>query len=142
MLLINDETHTFSAGYGGMTKSMNLSPDIITIGKSIGGGIACGAYGVTEEISKKIMNAKEVDLVDVGGIGGTLAGNALSMTAIRVTLEKVLTKENFVRMIHLCDIFTKECQNLLDEYSIPWSIVQLGARAEYRFVKPAPVNGG
>lgn len=47
-LLINDETHTFSAGYGGATKSMCLEPDMITIGKSMGGGIPCGAYGLTQ----------------------------------------------------------------------------------------------
>ncbi len=70
---------------------MNLKPDIITIGKCIGGGIACGAFGVTAQLSQKIMHAKNVDLVDVGGVGGTLAGNALSMAAIRATLENVLT---------------------------------------------------
>jgi glutamate-1-semialdehyde 2,1-aminomutase len=71
---------------------MNLKPDIITIGKSMGGGIPCGAFGVTQDISDKVLNAKKVDLVDVGGIGGTLAGNALSMASIRTTLEKVLTE--------------------------------------------------
>lgn len=45
-------------------------------------------------------------------------------------------------MIKLCDKFTKEVQDLLNKYNIPWSISQLGARAEYRFVKPAPKNGG
>lgn len=108
----------------------------------MGGGIPCGAFGVTKEIAEKIMNAKKVDLVDVGGIGGTLAGNALSMAAIRVTLEKVLTEEAFERMIKLCTKFTKETKELLEKYNIPWSISQLGARAEYRFVTPAPKNGG
>lgn len=65
---------------------MNLKPDIITIGKCIGGGIPSGAYGVSQEVSKKIMSAKDVDLVDVGGIGGTLAGNVLSLAAVRATL--------------------------------------------------------
>ena len=94
-LLINDETHTFSAGYGGSTKSMKLDPDMITIGKSMGGGIPCGAYGLTQEIADKVSHAKDVDLVDVGGIGGTLAGNALSVATMRATLEKVLTEKAF-----------------------------------------------
>lgn len=141
-LLINDETHTFSAGYGGATKSMCLEPDMITIGKSMGGGIPCGAYGLTQEIADKVAHAKNVDLVDVGGIGGTLAGNALSVATMKATLEDVLTEEAFERMIKLATRFTNEVQTLLDKYDIPWSITQLGGRAEYRFVKPAPKNGG
>lgn len=86
---------------------MNLKPDMITIGKSMGGGIPCGAFGVTQEMADKIMSAKKVDLVDVGGIGGTLAGNALSMAAIRTTLQKVLTEQAFEQMIKLCTKFTK-----------------------------------
>ena len=140
-LLLIDETHTFSAGYGGMTLANNLNPDIVTIGKSIGGGIPSGAYGITKELAEKALNQPGVDLVDVGGVGGTLSGNALSVAAMRATLEKVLTKENFDHMIKLATKFTKEVQAVLDETNIDWSISQLGARAEYRFTKPAPKNG-
>lgn len=141
-LLINDETHTFSAGPGGATKAMNLSPDIITIGKSIGGGIPCGAYGITREIAAKVAQHQEADLVDVGGVGGTLAGNALSIAAMRATLENVLTEGAFEHMIELATLFTKDVQRAIDKYQVDWSVVQLGARAEYRFTKPAPKNGG
>lgn len=140
-LLLIDETHTFSAGYGGMTLANNLNPDIVTIGKSIGGGIPSGAYGITKELAEKALNQTGADLVDVGGVGGTLAGNALSVAAMRATLEKVLTKENFDHMIKLATKFTNEVQSVLDETNIDWSISQLGARAEYRFTKPAPKNG-
>ncbi len=121
---------------------MNLQPDMITIGKSMGGGIPCGAYGLTQEIADKVAHAKDVDLVDVGGIGGTLAGNALSVATMRSTLEHVLTAQAFEKMIKLATKFTNEVQGLLDKYNVPWSISQLGGRAEYRFVKPAPKNGG
>ena len=140
-LLLIDETHTFSASYGGMTTANNLNPDIVTIGKSIGGGIASGAYGITKDLADKARNHTGADLVDVGGVGGTLSGNALSVTAMRATLEKVLTKENFSHMINLATKFTKEVQQILDEKNLDWSISQLGARAEYRFAKPAPKNG-
>lgn len=141
-LLINDETHTFSAGPGGATKAMNLAPDIITIGKSIGGGIPCGAYGITREIAAKVAQHQEADLVDVGGVGGTLAGNALSIAAMRATLEHVLTEDAFEHMIELATLFTKDVQRAIDKHQVDWSVVQLGARAEYRFTKPAPKNGG
>lgn len=115
---------------------------MITIGKSMGGGIPCGAYGLTQDIADRVAKAKNVDLVDVGGIGGTLAGNALSVATMKATLQDVLTEEAFARMIKLATKFTNETQALLDKYNIPWSISQLGGRAEYRFVKPAPKNGG
>jgi glutamate-1-semialdehyde 2,1-aminomutase len=141
-LLINDETHTFSAGPGGATKSMNLAPDMITIGKSIGGGIPCGAYGLSREMAAKVQQHQEADLVDVGGVGGTLAGNALSIAAMRATLEHVFTDSAFEQMIKLATQFTKDVQTAIDKHDLDWSVAQLGARTEYRFAKPAPKNGG
>ena len=82
-LLINDETHTICAGPGGYTGAHGLSPDMLTIGKTIGGGIPAGAYGFTEEVADRIHASIEREDSDVGGIGGTLAGNALSLAAIR-----------------------------------------------------------
>lgn len=143
-LLMIDETHTFSAGWGGATRAWGLEPDIFVIGKSIGGGIPSGAYGITEEVAASITRhtqTGDADIVDVGGVGGTLAGNALSLAAMRATLGEVLTEEAFERMIALATDFTAGVQATLDELDVPWSISQLGARAEYRFVRPAPVNG-
>lgn len=140
-LLMIDETHTFSAGPGGMTKRDNLKPDIFIIGKSIGAGIPSGAYGITHEVAAAIKAHPEADIIDVGGVGGTLAGNSLSMAAMRATLSEVLTDAAFEEMIKLCDRYTEQVNSVLAKYDIPWSISQVGARAEYRFTKPAPVNG-
>ncbi len=140
-LLLIDETHTFSAGPGGMTQAEGLDPDIVVIGKSIAGGIPIGAYGISQQLADRINAHPEADLVDVGGVGGTLAGNALSMAAARATLGEVLTDEAFVEMIALATTFTDGVQTALDAADVPWSISQLGARAEYRFARPAPVNG-
>jgi glutamate-1-semialdehyde 2,1-aminomutase len=140
-LLMIDETHTFSAGPGGMTKRDSLQPDIFIIGKSIGAGIPSGAYGITAEVAAAINKHPEADLVDVGGVGGTLAGNSLSMSAMKATLEEVLTDDAFERMIDLCTRYTEQVQELLTQYGVPWSISQVGARAEYRFTTPAPSNG-
>ncbi|MEO8105690.1 MAG: transaminase [Actinomycetes bacterium] len=140
-LLLIDETHTFSAGPGGMTKAEGLEPDIVVIGKSIAGGIPIGTYGISQQLADRINAHPEADLVDVGGVGGTLAGNALSMAAARATLGEVLTDDAFVEMIALATTFTEGVQAALDALDVPWSICQLGARAEYRFARPAPVNG-
>ncbi len=143
-LLMIDETHTLSAGPGGATKAWGLEPDIVTIGKSLGGGIPCGAFGFSEDLVPRFFAMIEggADVVDVGGVGGTLAGNALSSAAMRATLEHVLTDEAFERMIALADRFTAGVQTALDDSHLEWSITQLGARAEYRFCSPAPRNGG
>lgn len=143
-LLMIDETHTLSAGWGGATRAWGLQPDILVVGKSIGGGIPSGAYGLTDKVADAVTErtrSGEADIIDVGGVGGTLAGNALSTAAMRATLDEVLTPEAFVRMIDLATTYTAGVQATLDELDLPWSISQLGARAEYRFARPAPANG-
>lgn len=140
-LLLIDETHTISAGPGGCTQAWGLQPDIFVIGKSIGGGIPTGAYGITEEVAERIRSHATADLVDVGGVGGTLAGNVLSTAAMRATLGEVLTESAFAHMITLGTRFREGVEATLVEFDVPWSIAQLGARAEYRFVRPAARNG-
>lgn len=140
-LLLIDETHTISAGPGGCTAAWGLEPDIFVIGKSIGGGIPSGAYGLSQAVADAVRSHPEADLVDVGGVGGTLAGNALSTAAMRATLGQVLTDVNFEYMIALASYFREGVESVLSKYDVPWSIAQLGARAEYRFCSPAPRTG-
>jgi glutamate-1-semialdehyde 2,1-aminomutase len=140
-LLINDETHTFSAGPGGCTRAWGLAPDMVTIGKAIAGGIPAAAYGMTEDLAGHLASRTDLDMVDVGGVGGTLSGNAVSVAAMRATLEHVLTDQAFEGMIALGSRFTAGVQRVIDANELPWSVSQLGARAEYRFVSPAPLNG-
>ncbi len=140
-LLLIDETHTFSAGPGGATQLWGLRPDVLVIGKSIGGGIPSGAYGITQHVKELIEAHPEADLIDVGGVGGTLAGNALSVAAMRATLGEVLTDEAFAHMIDLATAFTRGVQETIDNTGVSWSVSQLGARSEYRFASPAPRNG-
>jgi glutamate-1-semialdehyde 2,1-aminomutase len=140
-LLIIDETHTFSAGPGGATRAWGLEPDIVVIGKAIGGGIPSAAYGLSAELSERALARTDLDLVDMGGVGGTLAGNPLSIAATRATLEHVLTDAAFETMIATAARFTAGIQRVIDEYRLPWSINQLGARAEYRFAVPYPRTG-
>jgi len=140
-LLLIDETHTISAGPGGCTAAWDLQPDIFVIGKSIGGGVPSGAYGLSGEVAAEVSRHVEADLVDVGGVGGTLAGNVLSTAAMRATLGEVLTDAAFDHMIGLATAFREGVENTLQEFNVPWSISQLGARAEYRFIAPAPRTG-
>ncbi len=140
-LLIIDETHTFSAGPGGCTAAWGLEPDAVTLGKSIGGGVPIGAYGLSAELAQRIAADEEADYEDTGGVGGTLAGNALSLAAARATLGEVLTDEAFARMDGLRARFVEGAEQALSTHDVPWSIVSLGARAEYRFASPPPRSG-
>jgi len=140
-LLINDETHTICAGPGGYTGAHDLHPDFVTIGKTIGGGIPAAAYGFTDEVAERIGRAIEREDSDVGGIGGTLAGNALSLAAIRATLAHVLTDEAFARMIPLAERFEDGVNGVLAASDVPWHVTRLGARAEYHFLATPPKNG-
>ncbi|MED7821867.1 transaminase [Streptomyces chiangmaiensis] len=140
-LLINDETHTFSAGPGGCTAAWGLEPDMLTIGKAIGGGIPAGAYGLSAELAELLLGRADLDLVDMGGVGGTLAGNALSVAATRATLEDVLTDQAFAAMDELSRRFEAGVRAGIERWDLPWSVSRLGARSEYRFANPAPRTG-
>lgn len=139
-LLIIDETHTICAGLGGFTRAENLDPDVLVFGKAIGAGIPGAAYGFSQEIADRIVAKQELENCDVGGIGGTLAGNALSLAAMRATLTKVLTKDAFDQMIPMAERWTDGVAKAIAEVGLPWHVTRLGCRAEYMF-GPEPKNG-
>src|SRR5271163_3502363 len=141
-LLIADETHTICAGPGGCTAEWKLEPDMVVFGKAIGSGIPGATYGCTEEVAQRIAARIHLEDCDVGGIGGTLAGNALSLAAMRATLEHVLTAGNFGKMIALAVRFNKGVSGAIQGSGLPWNVLRLGCRAEYTFCEKPPRNGG
>lgn len=141
-LLIADETHTICAGPGGCTAEWKLDPDLLVIGKAIGSGIPGATYGCTEEVAQRITAKIHLEDCDVGGIGGTLAGNALSLAAMRATLTHVLTAENFAKMMPLATRFNDGVTAEIQRHGLPWNVQRLGCRAEYTFCEKAPKNGG
>lgn len=140
-LLAIDETHTICCGPGGFTQAHGLEPDIVTIGKPIAGGVPAAAYGFTEALAARISSSIELEDVDVGGVGGTLAGNALSLAAMRATLAEVLTDDAFRRMIALAERWTAGVEAGIAEAGAPWHVTRLGCRAEYLFGPDRPRNG-
>jgi glutamate-1-semialdehyde 2,1-aminomutase len=140
-LLIIDETHTICAGPGGYTRAENLDPDFLVFGKPIGGGVPGAAYGFTQKVADMILERHSLEDCDTGGIGGTLAGNALSLAAMRATLTKVLTKEAFDRMMPMAERWTSGVQKVIADFGLPWHVTRLGCRAEYLFSRREPRNG-
>ena len=140
-LWIIDETHTISVGPGGMTAALGLKPDFLTIGKAIAAGIPTGTFGMTREVAAAISTRIALDQIDTGGIGGTLAGNALSLAAMRATLAEVLTPDAFETMIALGTRWSDGVDAAIKEFNLPWHCNRLGARGEYVFQSKAPRTG-
>lgn len=140
-LLIIDETHTICTGVGGYTREYGLQPDILTLGKPIAGGVPAAVYGLSAEVAARVQSQLNRDEADTGGIGGTLAGNALSMAAMRATLENVLVQAAYDHTIPLARRFTDGVQSVIDDFGLPWHVSRLGCRAEYWFCPAPPRNG-
>jgi glutamate-1-semialdehyde 2,1-aminomutase len=141
-LLIIDETHTICTGPGGYTRAFNLQPDFLTLGKPIAGGVPAAIYGFTSEVAERFDALLDKDDSDVGGIGGTLAGNALSIAAMKATFEQVLTPEFYEKAFALQEMFTSGVETIIKEFDLPWIVKRLGNRSEYWFRPKPPKNGG
>jgi glutamate-1-semialdehyde aminotransferase len=140
-LLVIDETHTLCCGPGGYTAAHGLDPDLITLGKPIAGGVPAGAYGMSEAVAARVVDHTFWREADVGGVGGTLAGNALSLGAIVATLGAVLTEEAFDHMIALGERFEAGVARAIAEHELPWTATRLGCRVEY-MCSPTPPRTG
>jgi len=141
-LLIIDETHTLCAGPGGYTAAYGLEPDVLTVGKAIAAGIPAAAYGFSEPVAERLEAMLPADeRADVGGIGGTVAANVLSLAATRATLAEVLTDDAFERMIALGERFESGVADVIERHRLPWHVTRLGCRVEYLFRAERPRTG-
>ncbi len=138
---IIDETHTWCAGPGGYTAAHKLEPDMVTLGKPVAGGIPAAAFGASQEVYDKTLANMLAGTTGVNGLGGTLTGNAFALAAMRATLEKIITRRAFDHMIPLGTRWRKGVSDAIADARLPWHVVQLGARAEYRFRETPPRNG-
>ena len=145
-LLVIDETHTLSNGPGGCTALQRLEPDLFVVGKAIGGGIPVGLYGASEDVARRLwalvpkVNPVEVRQSSHLGFGGTLAGSALQVAAVRAVLGEVLTPPAFERMIRLATDLAQRARALIGGHGLPWYVEQSGARVEFLFASRPPRN--
>ncbi len=141
-LLIIDETHTICCGIGGYTREHGLKPDMITMGKPLASGVPVAAFGISQHVSDKVMERILSDGTDESGLGGTLTGNALAVSAMRATLKSVITEANFRRMMPLAKRFEKGINDVIRETGVSWHVIRLGVRIEYHNTPVPPRNGG
>ena len=135
-LLIIDETHTLCAGPGGCTRAWALEPDMVVVGKPIGGGIPAAAYGMSLALAERLDGPMLGHDIDVAGVGGTLTGSALALAAVRATLSVALRDEDFAVAVPLAERFTAGVADAIAAAGLPWHVQRLGCRAEYWFCPP------
>jgi glutamate-1-semialdehyde 2,1-aminomutase len=140
VLLVIDETHTMCAGPGGATRAWGLEPDLLVVGKAIGGGMPVAAYGMTAEVAHRLDGPMLGEEIDVAGVGGTLTGNALALAATRATLSTCLREEDFAVAVPMAERWAAGVAGVIERHRLPWTVQRLGCRAEYWFCPP-PRNG-
>ena len=139
-LLLIDETHTISTGPRGATGAYGLEPDIFTLGKAIGGGVPAAVWGVSASLAARMATTAKAIGPGYSGIGTTLSGNALSLAAMRVMLEQVMTPAAYEPMLAGAARLVAGLNAVIAAHKLDWSAVQVGARVELVFASPAPRN--
>ncbi len=142
-LLAIDETHTQVVGPGGLTAQWGLRPDLVTIGKSIAGGLPFGAWGMTDEIAEVLVQRKGPDgeRANLVATGGTIFGNALAMAAARAVMTEILTPEAYAHTQRLGARLAGGMTASVEAHGLPWHIHHLGPRSGYTF-QPTPIRNG
>jgi glutamate-1-semialdehyde 2,1-aminomutase len=116
-------------------------PDIMVIGKSIGGGVPCAVYGFTGEVAARmaILNASRPP--GHSGIGTTLSANALSITAMHAMLGHVITRAAYDHMQAMAARLVIGLEAVIAEKSLGWHVSNAGGRVEFVCSPTAPQNG-
>jgi glutamate-1-semialdehyde 2,1-aminomutase len=155
-VLIFDEVKTgVVLAYGGATEHFGIQPDLFCLAKSIGGGIPIGAFGGRREVMRVIETLEgSRQLAEMGRAIvstlpsaptrvahlGTFNGNPLSMTAGRVTLLEILTRDAYPQLHRLADRLTAGCQAVLEEFGLPGYAINVGAKGCVMFTPQRVTN--
>lgn len=145
-LLIIDETHTISTGPGGCTRSWQLEPDFLTLGKPIAGGVPCAVYGCTAAMAQamQLARAHASEMTEGhghSGMGTTLSANALALHCMRANLAQVMTDAAYAHMLPLAARLAQGLRGLIGKHQLGWSVTELGARCEFQFCATPPRTG-
>lgn len=140
-LLVIDETHTISTGYGGYTRTHGLEPDFLTVGKPIAGGVPCAVFGFTAEIEARMRRAEAEQEPGYSGMGTTLSANALALHAMRANLEQVVTRAAYDHMLPMSARLARGIEARIEARGLPWHVSNVGARAEFVCAPRPPRNG-
>jgi glutamate-1-semialdehyde 2,1-aminomutase len=143
-ILIFDEVKTgVVIAYGGGTERFGVSPDIVCLAKSIGGGLPVAAIAGREAVMRVVeggATTTTLGAADRVAHQGTYNGNPVSMAATVATLTKVLTPDVYPRLEQLGDRLTAGCQAILDEFHLPGYAINVGAKGAVLFSSKRVTN--
>jgi glutamate-1-semialdehyde 2,1-aminomutase len=121
-LLTFDEVKTgLTVGPGGATKVFGVTPDLVCLAKSIGGGLVLGAVGGTEEVMGYVARG-------VYAMVGTFNGNPLSVAVGRTMMEKIATDEAYARIGALHQRIDDSLGKMIAEAGLPAHVVSIGGK--------------
>lgn len=140
-ILVWDETHTISSGWGGHSGTHGPVGDMLVIGKSIGGGVSCAAYGFSAAVAERMKAARMALPPGHSGIGTTLSANALAIVAMRAMLEHVMTPDGYSHMTVLAGRLVDGLNAVISCHRLPWHVSNVGARVELVCSAVPPRNG-
>lgn len=141
-LLVFDETHTISSGYGGHGVTHGPTPDLMVVGKSIGGGVPCAVYGFSAEVAERMAALNASRPAGHSGIGTTLSANALAITAMDTMLGEVITPAAYDHMLRGAARLVTGLETEIANAGLDWHVTQVGARVEFLTCPTPPRNGG
>lgn len=141
-LLAFDETHTISSGYGGHGVTHGPRPDLMVVGKSIGGGVPCAVYGFSAEVAERLAALNASRPAGHSGIGTTLSANALAITAMDAMLSDVITPAAYDHMLRGAARLVTGLEQEIAAAGLDWHVTQVGARVEFLTCPTPPRNGG
>jgi glutamate-1-semialdehyde 2,1-aminomutase len=122
IVLIFDEVKTgLCIAAGGATERFGVEPDMVTLAKTLGGGLPSGAIGGTEEVFEVVEDERVYQV-------GTYNGNPLTMAAARASLTEVLTPEAYGHLDALNERILGGCQSVIERYGLSGYAVGVGAK--------------
>lgn len=140
-LVCLDETHTISTGPGGFTRAHDLEPDFFVLGKPVAGGLPAAVFGFTARVEAEMQRVLGTKAPGYSGIGTTLSGNMLALAAMRACLAEVMTADAYAHMTRLAERIAEGLRGEVARRRLPWTVTQIGARAELVF-SPRPLENG
>ena len=122
VVLIFDEVKTgLVVAAGGATERFGVTPDLVTLAKTLGAGFPSGAIGGTDEAMSVVEDGSVYQV-------GTFNGNPIVMAAARASLEEVLTPDGYAHLERMGDRILAGCQTVVDRYGLPAYSVGIGAK--------------
>lgn len=132
IVLIFDEVKTgLAIAAGGATERFGVRPDMVTLAKTLGGGLPCGAIGASEQVMSVVEDGRVYQV-------GTYNGNPLGMAAARASLQEVLTPAAYEHLDRLNERIVSGCQAVVDSHRLPGYAVGVAAKGCVTF-SPQPI---